>query len=230
MKRAIRMTSTCLGVLSFSVWAGGCMQARTEESRELATPMAKGERVVILAKPQIEGAGAEDEFMDCVGEGLAGRNGVPVHDNNAFVDQMFPWFEPSTAPGKPESMSALLARPGVAEQVTKTGVRYVVWLDGSTRKTDGGGSLACGAAPGGAGCIGFGWWEKESAYEATIWDLKQGKSAGGVGTNVTGTSAIVGAIVPLPFIARVQATACNRMSSQLRSFFSGTEPVAAGTH
>jgi hypothetical protein len=47
---------------------------------------------------------------------------------------------------------------------------------------------------------------------------------------VTGTSAIVGAIVPLPFIARVQATACNRMSSQLRSFFSGTDAPAAGTH
>jgi len=127
-------------------------------------------------------------------------------------------------------LSALLARPGVAERVTESGVRYVVWLDGSTRKTDGGGSLACGAAPGGAGCIGFGWWQKESAYEATIWDLKQAKSAGSVGTNVTGTSAIVGAIVPLPFIARVQATACNRMSGQLRSFFSGTDGQPAGTH
>ena len=123
-------------------------------------------------------------------------------------------------------MSALLARPGVAEKVTESGVRYVVWLDGSTRKTDGGGSLACGAAPGGAGCIGFGWWQKESAYEATIWDLKQAKSAGSVGTNVTGTSAIVGAIVPLPFIARVQATACNRMSNQLRSFFYGNRRAA----
>jgi len=227
MKSAIRMTYACLGVLLSS----GCMQARIEESRELATPLAKGERIVILAKPQIEGAGAEDDFMDCIGEGLdGGRHGVAVHDNNDFVDQMFPWFEPSTAPGKPEAMSALLARPGVAEQVTKTGVRYVVWLDGSTRKIDGGGSLACGAAPGGAGCIGFGWWEKESAYEATIWDLKQAKSAGSVGTNVTGTSAIVGAIVPLPFIARVQATACNRMSNQLRSFFSGTDAASAGTH
>jgi len=83
-------------------------------------------------------------------------HGIAVHDNNDFVDKMFPWFEPSTAPNRPEAMSALLARPGVAEQVTESGVRYVVWLDGSTRKTDGGGSLACGAAPGGAGCIGFG--------------------------------------------------------------------------
>ena len=226
MKSAICVISAIAGVLVL----GGCMQARIEESREMATPMAKGERVVILAKPQIEGAGAEDEFMDCVSDNMGGRNGVAVHDNNEFVDRMFPWFEPSTAPQRPEAMSALLARPGVADQVGASGVRYVVWLDGSTRKTDGGGSLACGAAPGGAGCIGFGWWQKESAYEATIWDLKQGKSAGSVGTNVTGTSAIVGAIVPLPFIARVQATACNRMSSQLRSFFTGTEATGGGTH
>jgi len=224
---AIRMSCACLGL----VFASGCMQARIEESRELATPIEKGDRVVILAKPQIEGAGAEEAFMDCVGKNLAdARHNIAVHDNNEFVDKMFPWFEPSTAPGRAEAMSDLLARPGVAQQVTESGVRYVVWLDGSTRKTDGGGSLACGAAPGGAGCIGFGWWQKESAYEATIWDLKQGKSAGSVGTNVTGTSAIVGAIVPLPFIARVQATACNRMSAQLRSFFSGTDGIPAGTH
>ena len=227
MKSAIRITFACAGVVLVS----GCMQARIEESREMATPIAKGERVVILAKPQIEGAGAEDDFMDCVGSGLrGGAQGIGVQDNNEFVDEMFPWFEPSTAPSKPEAMSELLARPGVAEEVTKTGVRYVVWIDGSTRKTDGGGSLACGAAPGAAGCIGFGWWQKESAYEATIWDLKQAKSAGSVDTNVTGTSAIVGAIVPLPFIARVEATACNRMSRQLRSFFSGTDSTTAGTH
>jgi hypothetical protein len=226
MKSAICVMSA----LAAGILLSGCMQARIEESREMATPLEKGDRVVILAKPQIEGAGAEDTFMDCVSDGLAKGHHVAVHDNNEFVDRMFPWFEPSTAPQRPEALGALLARPGVSDQVTASGVRYVVWLDGSTRKTDGGGSLACGAAPGGAGCIGFGWWEKESAYEATIWDLKQAKSAGSVGTNVTGTSAIVGAIVPLPFIARVQATACNRMSSQLRSFFTGTDGQSAGTH
>jgi hypothetical protein len=54
--------------------------------------------------------------------------------------------------------------------------------------------------------------------------LKQSRSAGSVSADVTGTSAIVGAIVPLPFIARVQGTACNRLSSQLRTFLHG-EPV-----
>jgi hypothetical protein len=207
----------------------GCMQSRVEESREMPTHIQKGEAVVILAKPQVEGTGAEDGFMDCVSDELrGGKSGIAVHGNNEFVDKMFPWFEPGTAPAKPEAVAALLTRPGVSEKVASSGVRYVVWLDGSTQKTDGGGSIACGAAPGAAGCIGFGWWEKESAYEATVWDLKQAKSAGSVGTNVTGTSAIIGAVVPIPFIARVQAAACDRMADQLRAFFTEGDGAPTG--
>jgi hypothetical protein len=207
----------------------GCMQSRVEESREMPTHINKGEAVVILAKPQVEGTGAEDGFMDCVSDELrGGKSSITVRDNDEFVDKMFPWFEPGTAPAKPEAISALLTRPGVSEQVAASGVRYVVWLDGSTQKTDGGGSIACGAAPGAAGCIGFGWWEKESAYEATVWDLKSSKSAGSVGTNVTGTSAIIGAVVPIPFIARVQGAACDRMASQLRTFFTEDNGPATG--
>jgi len=216
---ALRVSSG-LAVLVFSLC--GCMRARIDASREMPTRIAAEEAIVVLAKPQIEGAGAENGFMDCLSANIA-RGHIKVHPNSEFVDKMFPWFEPGTAPAKPEAIAALLSRPGVGEQIASTGVRYVVWLDGATRKTDGGGSLACGAAPGAAGCIGFGWWEKESAYEATIWDLKQGKSAGSVGTTVTGTSAIIGAIVPLPFIARVQGTACDRMSNELQAFFAGTD-------
>jgi hypothetical protein len=200
------------------------MQARVEESREMPTKIARGEAIVILAKPQVEGAAAEDGFMNCVGSSLAsGKNPLDVRKKREFTDALFPWFEPGTAPTKPEAVGAVLSHPGVSEKVAATGVRYVVWLNGATLKTDGGGSLACGAAPGAAGCIGFGWWEKESNYEATVWDLKEGKSAGTVETDVTGTSAIVGAIVPLPFIARVQGTACNRLASQLRTFFTGAD-------
>lgn len=216
----VRSTGFVCLIATFGL--GGCMSARIEESRELPTQIASGEAVVILAKPQIEGAAAEDEFMDCVGKGLAnGPSPIRVQDNDRFVDDLFPWFEPATAPARPEAVTQLLARPGVGERMAASGVRYLVWVDGGTRKIDSGGSLACGAAPGAAGCIGFGWWENESNYEATIWDIKQAKSAGSVGANVSGTSAIVGAVVPLPFIARVQSTACNRLAEQLQSFFQG---------
>ena len=207
---------------------GGCMRARVDESRELATAIGRNDSVVVLAKPQIEGAGAEGEFINCVGKRIAGRDkSIKIESNQDFTNRLFPWFEPGTVPSRPEGLSAVLAQPGVSEQVAATGVRYIVWLDGGTRRTDGGGSLACGAAPGAAGCIGFGWWEKEANYEATVWDLRQAKSVGSVGADVTGTSAVIGLVVPLPFIARVQGTACDRLGEQLRSFLAGA-PSGAG--
>jgi hypothetical protein len=208
-----------------------CMHAKIVESREFATSIGRDEAVVLLAKPHVEGTGTEEGFTDCVASDLSrgehSKNGFRVDDNHKFVDALFPWFEPSTAPTRPEGLTALFNRPLVAAKLAETGVRYVVWFDGETRKTDGGGSIACGAGPGGAGCIGFGWWEKESDYVATVWDLKETRAAGTVSTNVTGTSALVGVIVPLPFIARVQGTACDRMADQLRSFLRGDDLAAS---
>jgi len=223
----ILAVTLCTAVLS------ACMRARTDEVREMPVAVAPNEGIVVLAKPQTDGAGTEAKFLDCVGAKLGrGANGMKVHDNDQFVNEMFPWFEPSIAPVRAEAVSELLAHRQVAKRLDETGVRYVVWINGVTRKTDSGGSIACGAAPGAAGCIGFGWWEKESDYQATVWDLKQARSAGTVSTDVTGTSALVGAIVPLPFIARVQGTACDRLSSQLKSFMHGqatARPVASAT-
>lgn len=220
-------------VVSTAILGGGCMHAQMQESREFATNIAHDEAVVLLSKPHVEGTGTEEKFTDCVTEdlerGTGRKRGFKIHDDDQFVDSLFPWFEPSTAPTRPESLAALFEKPGVAKRIAESGVRYIVWLDGDTHKTDGGGSLACGASPGGAGCIGFGWWEKESDYVANIWDLKEARSVGTLSTNVTGTSALVGAIVPLPFIARVQSAACDRMASQLRDFLQGADLPHGGT-
>ena len=223
----VRLPSALLALAAVSLLSG-CMTAKLDENRILPTAIAKDEGVVILAKPQVEGTGAETDFMSCVGDKLArGGDPVAIYENQAFQDTLYPWFEPSTAPVRPEGVATLLGRPKVAKRLAETGVRYVVWVDGNTRKTDGGGSIACGAAPGVIGCIGFGWWEKQSDYEATVWDLKTAKSAGSVSTNVTGTSALIGLGVPLPFIARVQGTACDRLAGQLRTFLKGGDPSVA---
>jgi hypothetical protein len=205
----------------------GCMTARLEEDRQITTTIAKDEAVVLLAKPHVEGITAEDDFMDCVGNKMARGRGIKVHPNDKFVDAMFPWLEPSTAPQRPEGITKLLARDVVADRLTESGVRYLVWVDGATRQIDSGGSITCTLGPTGGGCIGFGWWEKESDYHATVWDLDTARTAGSVSTNVTGTSALVGVLVPLPFIARVQGTACDRLADQLGSFLMGEDPSAA---
>ena len=202
----------------------GCMTARLEESRNTSTSIASHEAVVLLAKPHVEGISAEDDFMDCVGNKMASSGGIQVRPNDAFVDSMFPWLEPSTAPQRPEGVTKLLARDVVAGRVAESGVRYIIWIDGATRQTDSGGSITCTVSPAGGGCIGFGWWEKESDYQAVVWDLTTARTAGSVSTNVTGTSALVGILVPLPFIARVQGTACDRLAAQLGAFLRGEDP------
>ena len=220
--RAGLAVSTC-------VIASGCMTAQLEESRTLATQISDHEAVVLLAKPHVEGTASEDDFMDCVGDKISRRSGIRVQANNDFQDSMFPWFEASTAPQRPEGMAQLLSRPAVRQRMEENGVRYIVWVDGVTRQTDSGGSISCAIGPGGGGCIGFGWWEKESDYDAVVWDLQESKLAGSVSTNVVGTSALVGAIVPLPFIARVQGPACDRLAEQLGGFLHGVDPTAAAT-
>jgi hypothetical protein len=109
------------------------------------------------------------------------------------------------------------------------GVRYIVWLDGNTKKTDGGGSVACAAGPGGAGCIGVGWWEKESGYVASVWDMQNAMEIGTVSADVTGTSVLIGAVAPIPIITPVRRKACDQLSHQLRSFLEGSDMGPAAT-
>lgn len=235
---AAAVVALCLGL-------GGCMTARIEEVRQAPTSIASHEAIVLLAKPRLEGTGTEDKFLECLERELVGesvsataarahragkafeprsnfsRSPFQIYAEHHFVDALYPWLEPSTAPANARSFSTFLARPGVADAVEAMGVRYVVWVDGVTQKTDSGGSIACAAGPGGAGCLGLGWWENASGYEATVWDLRQGIAAGSLTTDVKGTSVMIGAIAPIPLIAPVRGTACDRLAGQLKSFLAG---------
>jgi len=235
---------SALGVALLASFAGGCMTAKVDETRQVVAAIQAEESIVVLKKPQLEGLGTEEKFLDCVQEHLGGelmhpeegqqaktsKSAVPfkIYGEQQFSDALFPWFEPSTAPANVAGMKTLLERPGVAERLEQIGVRYVVWLEGNTRKTDSGGSVACAASPGGAGCFGVGWWEKQSGYVASVWDLQSASELGSVSTDVTGTSVLIGAIAPIPIITPVQRTACNRLADQLRSFLMG-EDLAAGS-
>ena len=235
---------SALGVGAVALFAAGCMTAKVDETRQVAAAIQADESIVVLKKPQLEGLGTEEKFLDCVQENLGGqlvhpeegqkakaaKSAVPfkIFGEQEFSDALFPWFEPSTAPANAAGLHALLERPGVAERLGQIGVRYVVWLEGSTRKTDSGGSVACAAGPGGAGCFGVGWWEKQSGYVASVWDLQSGSELGSVSTDVTGTSVLIGAVAPIPIITPVQRTACNRLADQLRSFLVGEDLAGGG--
>ncbi len=209
---------------SVSAFAGGCVTSRVENSREGVTGIESGESVVIMAKSYHLGNETEAKYISCIENALArGSDGLRVIPHKKFVDSLFPWFEPRTAPAETKGLSKLMERPGVAAKIREQGVRYIIWLDGDTEKVAGGGSLSCAAGPGGGGCFGFAWWQNASDYNAAIWDLEGLESAGTVSADVEGTSFLPALVIPIPLIARTQAAACKGLATQLHAFIVADE-------
>jgi len=203
-----------------------CVTSRVENIRENTTGLAEGEGIVIMAKSYHLGNETEAKFISCVGDSIGrGNSGLRVVPNAEFVDALFPWFEPRTAPAETKGLPTLMSRPGVAQKIKDKGIRYVVWLDGDTDKVAGGGSMSCAAGPGGGGCFGFAWWQNDSNYEADVWDLEGLEDAGTVSADVSGTSFIPAIVIPIPLIARTQNKACNALADQLKLFIVSDEAV-----
>jgi hypothetical protein len=211
-------------VLTFAL--GGCVTASIENDRVETTGLLEGESVVVMAKSYHQGNETEADYIRCVENALTrGSSSLKVIPNQQFIDNLFPWFEPRTAPADTKGLVTLMGRPGVAEAVKLMGVRYIIWLDGGTERVTQGGSLSCAAGPGGGGCFGFAWWQDDADYEASIWDLSDSEAAGTVTADYSGTSFLPALVVPIPLIARTQSKACKGLAKQLRTFISSTEAV-----
>ncbi len=201
-----------------------CVTSRIENSRETVTGIAEGESVVIMAKSYHLGNETEAKYITCIERSLARGSGkLRVIPHREFVDSLFPWFEPRTAPAETKGLAKLMGRPGVADKIKDQGVRYIIWIDGDTEKVAGGGSLSCAAGPGGGGCFGFAWWQNDSDYDAYVWDLQGLESAGTISADFSGTSFLPALVIPIPLIARTQAKACKGLADQLRAFIVAEE-------
>ncbi len=217
--------SRFFALLAAGALTGGCMTSRVEGSKNAATGIADGESVVILATSYHKGNTVEEDFVSCVSERVQnGRSKIAVMPERQFTDALFPWFEPRTAPQTAEALPELLARPGISERIESSGIRYIVWLNGATEQTNGGGSLSCAVGPGGGGCFGITWWEDDASYDAAVWDLRRKTDVGHVSADVHGTSMIPAIILPVPLIARTQSAACKDMARELQQFITESGP------
>jgi hypothetical protein len=198
--------------------------SRLEPYKQSNVVISEGEGVVVLARKHHSSHEAEEDFVACISDALAdGSQQILVHDSTDFENLMYPWFEPSTAPLSTTDLSELLDRPGVAERVEGTGVRFVVWLDGSTDRVASGGGITCAAGVGGAGCMGLAWWEDDARYDATVWDIQELTHAGTIHADVRGRSVMPAIVVPMPFIARPQAKACRGLTDQIVQFLTSPD-------
>lgn len=184
---------------------------------ELAGP----EAIVVLGRRQSGGYATEPSFISCIGSRLGRADGMRVIDELEFINALYPWFEPRTAPMTTRRLEQLWQQPLVQQQLATLNLRYIIWIDGSTDTNDSKGSLSCAILPGAAGCFGFATWEKTSVYEAVIWDVATFAEKGRVNVDAQGTSYLLAVGAPIPFIARVQGEACDSIGAQLRGFFEG---------
>ena len=82
-----------------AVVLSSCVTARVEDARENPTGLKEGEAVVVMAKSYHQGNETEADYIECV-ENAVGRGSrrLRVVPNQQFVDSLFPWLEPRTAP------------------------------------------------------------------------------------------------------------------------------------
>tara|TARA_B110000037_G_scaffold108628_1_gene125789 strand:+ start:399 stop:1043 length:645 start_codon:yes stop_codon:yes gene_type:complete len=204
------------------VLLASCTSTTVDEFRQGATGINSDESVVILGRRHSSDYETRAEFVDCVGERMAtGNDALSVIPEKQFVDAMFPWFEPRTAPLRTRDLERLMSEPVVADKMAEFGVRYMVWLDGFTETSGRTGTISCTVGPGGAGCFGFGSWEDDSTFDARVWDVASLQNVGTISTDATGQSYVPALVIPIPLIARVEANACIRLADQLKQFVNG---------
>jgi len=178
--------------------------------------------VVILGRRHAADYDTEPDFVECVGDHISsGDRSIRVISELDFINDFYPWFEPRTAPLQLADMERLMQRePVVAEKLASLNTQYMIWIDGSTVRSDSSGSLTCAIGPGGGGCFGFGTWDNDANYEATIWDFTEHAEVGKISTSASGQSYMPAVIIPIPIIAPVQGTACDGIGDQLLQFLS----------
>lgn len=174
--------------------------------------------VVILGRRDAGHYDTDREFIDCVAKKMKGAD-IDIFPEQQFVDAIYPWFEPRTAPKGLKRLTRLMQDPAIKQQIDRNGIRYLVWLDGSTETHDKGGSISCAIGPGGGGCFGFAQWEKSSIYEAIVWDLSNLTEKGRLRVDSTGTSYLLGVVAPIPLLTPVKNDACASLGTQLKQFF-----------
>ena len=201
---------------------GGCVTANVDEMTFDApvAGMVDGS-IVILGRRHAPDYDTEPDVIDCIGDQIRrGNKGITVIPEPQFVDSLYPWFEPRTAPLSVENVGRLMVLPSVANKLSELNLDYMIWIDGRTQDTNSSGSMTCGVGPTGAGCFGFGTWGTESEYEATIWNFNDGAEVGKMSALTSGQSYMPAVVVPIPIIAPVQDTACESLGTQLLQYLS----------
>jgi hypothetical protein len=205
-----------------AVAMAGCGSTTTVDDYRHTTELIDievGEKVAILGRRDAGHYETDRGFIDCLGNKLDNSD-FQVMTEKEFVDALYPWFEPRTAPKHLKRLKRIMQEPVVREKVRQEKISYLVWLDGEVESHGATGAMTCGMGPAGAGCFGYTSWDKSAMFEAVVWDLVDLTEEARIRVDSEGTSYVIGIVAPIPLLTPVESQACSGMGEKLRSYFS----------
>lgn len=219
----LSQTAVHLAMLFALSLLAGCTTVTIDQSRVTqgsSSALTVGKSVVVVGRRSGSEYETEPDLVNCIGEVLnSGQNQIKVIPEDVFVDKLYPWFEPRTAPVKVKDLFRLLEYEELSKAIADFDMQYLIWVDGSTQTTSKSGQITCSLGVTGVSCFGFGTWDKKADYEATIWDYNKREMIGKINGTADGTSYMPAIVIPIPIIAPVQGDVCKAIGLQLRSFF-----------
>jgi hypothetical protein len=208
--------------LAATVAIGGCASTTTiDDYRPTVEPIeiGAGEKVAVLGRSDAGHYETDRSFIECLVQKLEHAS-FEVVSEQEFVDALYPWFEPRTAPKHLERLKRLMREPVIQEKIQQESIRYLVWLDGEVETQGRTGSMACGITSAGGGCFGYQSWDKNVMFEAVVWDMADLTEEARIRVDSEGTSYLIGVVAPIPLLTRVKSQACEGMGEQLTGYFS----------
>ena len=136
-----------------ATYLAGCTATTTiDEFRPNAMPLeiGEGEKLVILGRRDAGHYETDRDFVGCVAKNMRGAD-IAILPETEFIDAVYPWFEPRTAPKGLPRLKRLLEEPVIKAKIASEDVRYLVWLDGTAETQGQMGSMSCTFGPTGGG-------------------------------------------------------------------------------
>ncbi|MEM6775229.1 MAG: hypothetical protein AAF640_10290, partial [Pseudomonadota bacterium] len=128
-------TTTCLAMAAA---LSGCVTSTVDEMVFNEPTEGIGDAsVVILGRRHASDYETEFDFIECVADHIVARDSsIEIIDELDFINSMYPWFEPRTAPLRPIDIDRLMEQEPVAEQIAAMKLEYMIWVDGNTVQTN----------------------------------------------------------------------------------------------
>ena len=110
------MRRQLFSLLAATAVLGGCASMTTvDDFRSTTEPLniSAGEKVVILGRRDAGHYETDRSFISCIGDEIDDAHFLVVPEEE-FVDALYPWFEPRTAPKNLQRLKRLMEEPAIS--------------------------------------------------------------------------------------------------------------------